>query len=74
MMTWFSNSVAERALTLITQHMRDCEIDKKEIKDALKSGAVPGGTVPFDFRHKVFECLPLKLFDLPGGHLASDRR
>jgi DNA-binding transcriptional MerR regulator len=35
-MTWFSNSVAERALTLITEHMRQCEIDKKEIKDALK--------------------------------------
>jgi hypothetical protein len=25
-MTWFSNSVAERALTLITQHVRDCEM------------------------------------------------
>ena len=25
-MTWFSNSVAERALTLITQHMHECEL------------------------------------------------
>lgn len=32
----FGANEAREARTLIIQHMRDCEIDKKEIKDALK--------------------------------------
>ncbi|HEY8685959.1 MAG TPA: hypothetical protein VIO57_10175 [Chloroflexota bacterium] len=32
----FGRSEAQEARTLIIQHMRDCEIDKREIKDALK--------------------------------------
>lgn len=30
-MTWFSNSVAERALTLINQHMHDCELRATQV-------------------------------------------
>lgn len=32
----FGSREAQEARTLIIQHMRDCEIDKHEIKDALK--------------------------------------
>ena len=32
----FGSREAQEARTLIIQHMRDCEIDKKEIKDALR--------------------------------------
>jgi len=32
----FGQEAAREARTLIIQHMRDCEIDKKDIKDALQ--------------------------------------
>lgn len=32
----FGNREAQEARILIIQHMRDCEIDKREIKEALK--------------------------------------